>query len=100
MVKNGTRLKSQVCEAQIIVVKSAPSLDDLRAGGLPMAQLDADVAPDASADPSLLGGATLGKRYVSHDGGEVLVTKSGAGTLSVGQAPLSLKEAKPLPASD
>jgi hypothetical protein len=28
------------------------------------------------------------------------VTKAGAGTLAVGQTALSLKEAKPLPASD
>jgi hypothetical protein len=30
----------------------------------------------------------------------VLVTKAGAGTLAVGETALSLKEAKPLPASD
>jgi hypothetical protein len=30
----------------------------------------------------------------------VLVTKAGAGSLSVGSTPLALKEAKPLPASD
>ncbi|GAB5000290.1 hypothetical protein MAHJHV65_47340 [Mycobacterium avium subsp. hominissuis] len=100
MVKNGLRLKSQVCDAQIIVVKSAPSLDDLRIGGLPMVGLEADVTAGATADPALLGGATLGKRYVSQDGGEVLVTKAGAGTLTIGTTPLLLKEAKPLPASD
>ena len=43
---------------------------------------------------------TMGKRYVDDGGAEVLVTKAGAGTLSVGEAPLMLKEAKPLPASD
>ena len=42
----------------------------------------------------------MGKRYVDEGGAEVLVTKAGAGTLSVGTTPLSLKEAKPLPASD
>ena len=42
----------------------------------------------------------MGKRYVDDGGAEVLVTKAGAGTLSVGSTPLSLKEAKPLPASD
>jgi hypothetical protein len=30
----------------------------------------------------------------------VLVTKAGKGTLSVGETPLVIKEAKPLPASD
>ena len=34
------------------------------------------------------------------EGAEVLVTKAGAGSLSVGATPLALKEAKPLPASD
>ncbi len=42
----------------------------------------------------------MGKRYVDEAGAEVLVTKAGAGTLSVGATALSLKEAKPLPASD
>ena len=30
MIKNGTRLQSQVCDTQVIVVRSADSLDDLR----------------------------------------------------------------------
>lgn len=30
MIKSGTRLKSQVCDTQVIVVKTADSLDDLR----------------------------------------------------------------------
>ena len=42
----------------------------------------------------------MGKRYVDEIGAEVLVTKSGAGTLSVGTVALSLREAKPLPVSD
>ena len=36
MIKNGTRLQSQVCDTQVIVVKAADSLEDLRAGGVPM----------------------------------------------------------------
>ena len=42
----------------------------------------------------------MGKRYVDDNGAEVLVTKAGAGTLSIGTTPLNMKEAKPLPASD
>ena len=42
----------------------------------------------------------MGKRYVDDAGAEVLVTKAGKGTLSVGSTPLAIKEAKPLPASD
>ena len=51
-------------------------------------------------DPSLSDGNLMGKRYVDETGAEVLVTKAGAGTLSVGSTPLTVKEAKPLPASD
>ena len=100
MIKNGTRLQSQVCDTQVIVVRSADSLDDLRAGGAPMIALDAEKSGDAELDPALSDGNLMGKRYVDEGGAEVLVTKAGKGTLSVGSTPLSVKEAKPLPASD
>ena len=100
MIKNGTRLQSQVCDTQVIVVRSAESLDDLRAGGVPMVPLDAEKAADAAIDPAFSEGNAMGKRYVDESGAEVLVTKAGAGTLSIGDTALSLKEAKPLPASD
>jgi hypothetical protein len=100
MIKNGTRLQSQVCDTQVIVVRSADSLDDLRAGGVPMVPLDAEKSADAAMDPAFADGSVMGKRYVDENGAEVLVTKAGAGTLSVGTTALNLKEAKPLPASD
>ncbi|AMO62623.1 Uncharacterised protein [Mycolicibacterium phlei] len=100
MIKNGTRLQSQVCDTQVIVVRASEKLDDLRAGGVPMIPLDAEKDPGAQLDPAFADGNAMGKRYVDEDGAEVLVTKAGKGTLSVGTTPLSLKEAKPLPASD
>jgi hypothetical protein len=104
MIKNGTRLSSQVCDTQVIVVRSADSLDDLRAGGAPMVPLDSQQDPAKSSeltiDPAFSDGNVMGKRYVDENGAEVLVTKAGAGTLSVGATVLNLKEAKPLPASD
>lgn len=100
MIKNGTRLQSQVCDTQVIVVRSAESLDDLRAGGVAMIALDAEKDPAATLDPAYADGNLMGKRYFDDAGAEVLVTKAGAGTLSVGTTALSLKEAKPLPASD
>jgi hypothetical protein len=100
MIKNGTRLQSQVCDTQVIVVRSADSLDDLRAGGVPMVPLDAEKAADATLDPAFADGNVMGKRYVDENGAEVLVTKAGSGTLSIGTTALNLKEAKPLPASD
>lgn len=98
MVKNGTRLASQVCDTQVIVVRSADSLDDLRCGGAPMVPMDAQRSGEL--DPVFADGNVMGKRYVDETGAEVLVTKAGAGTLAIGQTALSLKEAKPLPASD
>ncbi len=100
MLKSGTRLRSQVCESQVIVVKAVNTFDDLRCGGLPMVPFDAEIDSAATLDPQFAGGSVMGKRYVDEAGGEVLVTKPGAGSLSVGATPLSLKEAKPLPASD
>ena len=64
------------------------------------------IALDATADAGLrldddyAGGTLMGKRYVDADGSEILVTKAGKGTLSIGSTPLQVKEAKPLPASD
>jgi hypothetical protein len=103
MIKNGTRLQSQVCDTQVIVVRSADSLDDLRAGGAPMVPVGTE---NSGADTSLTlddafsGGTLMGKRYVDDAGAEVLVTKAGKGSLSIGSTPLEIKEAKPLPASD
>ena len=37
-------------------------------------------------------GNAMGKRYVDETGAEVLVTKAGAGTLSIGATALALKE--------
>jgi hypothetical protein len=100
MIKNGTRLQSQVCDTQVIVVRSADSLDDLRAGGAPMVPIGDEVSAELTLDESLSDGNLMGKRYVDENGAEVLVTKAGKGTLSVGSTPLTIKEAKPLPASD
>ena len=100
MIKNGTRLQSQVCDTQVIVVRAADSLDDLRAGGVRMVPIDSQRASDVALDPDFSDGNAMGKRYVDETGAEVLVTKAGAGTLSIGTTALTLKEAKPLPASD
>jgi hypothetical protein len=100
MIKNGTRLQSQVCNTQVIVVKTADSLDDLRCGGQPMVAVGSERSVGAAPDPAFSDGNVMGKRYVDETGAEVLVTKAGAGALSIGTTALALKEAKPLPASD
>ncbi len=100
MIKNGTRLQSQVCDTQVIVVRSADSLDDLRAGGVPMIPISTEATAGVSIDPEFSGGTLMGKRYIDDTGAEVLVTKAGSGSLSIGTILMALKEAKPLPASD
>lgn len=98
----GARLRSTTCSTEVIVVRAGAGDVDLRCGGEPMVSFD--VAPPAgSPTPSggSGGGSLLGKRYVDAGGSlEILCTKAGSGSLSVGEAPLTLKEAKPLPSSD
>lgn len=98
----GTRLCSVVCDTEVIVVRAGSSDDDLCCGGRPMVPKEqASSASKGAPSPDLAGGTVLGKRYVDEDAGlEVLVTKAGAGTLSLGTEPLAVKEAKRLPTSD
>ena len=100
MVKSGTRLQSQVCDTQVIVVKASDELDDRCCGGVPMVPLDAEIDSAATLDPKFATNSVMGKRYVDATGAEVLVTKAGVGTLTVASTRLVLKDAKPLPASD
>ena len=60
MIKNGTRLQSQVCDTQVIVVRSADSLDDLRAGGVPMIPIGEETSSDATLDTALSDGNLMG----------------------------------------
>jgi hypothetical protein len=100
VLRTGTRLQSQVCETQVIVVRSSAGLDNLRAGGVAMVALGEAGDSSVTMDSAFSGGSVLGKRYVADDGAEVLVTRGGAGTLSIGDTPLTIKSAQPLPASD
>jgi len=99
-LKAGDRLKSAVCQTQVMVIAAPPGDVALCCGGAPLLSLDAE--PQGGApDPGHSGGTLIGKRYVSADGGlELLCTRPGEGSLSVGAAPLAVKEAKALPSSD
>jgi hypothetical protein len=47
------------------------------------------------------GSTQIGKRYTDESGElELLCTKAGTSSLSIGETPLKIKEAKPLPSSD
>jgi hypothetical protein len=101
-LRPGTRLRSQVCTTEIIVVRPGPAGIVIECGGRPMAEATAPVGDLSPGEPSLMTGTLLGKRYTDNASAEleVLVTKAGDGTLSTGPDPLVLKEARPLPASD
>ena len=66
-----------------------------------MVAIDAEVSFAGEPAPEFATGAVLGKRYADDDGGiELLVTKAGAGSLSVGTTALAVKNPKRLPSSD
>ena len=82
------------------MVKTPAEPVDLRCGGHPFLLADAEVTPQ-SIEAGFDGGTQLGKRYADEDLGlEILCTKPGEGSISVGETILPTKGAKPLPASD
>jgi hypothetical protein len=101
-LKPGSRLRSTVCGTEVVVVRVPADVDvDLRCGGAPMVSTADPEARTGTPAPGLDGGTAVGKRYAGdpHEV-EVLATKSGEGTLSIGTDVLVRKLAKPLPASD
>jgi hypothetical protein len=100
-LKPGSRWKSAVCEAQMVVVRPPQSAGVLACGGTAvLPQADA-TPPTGQIDADHAAGVLIGKRYVDDVSGiEVLGAKAGAGSLSFDGRPMTLKEAKPLPASD
>lgn len=100
-LKPGTRLFSAVSATELIVVRAPADDVDLTIGGSPALTDAADRDESAGAAAGHDGDALLGKRYVDADDTiELLCTKPGAGLPAVGGEVLSLKDAKPLPASD
>jgi hypothetical protein len=100
VLKPGTRLRSVTCDSEVVVVKAPADEVDVRCGGASMAPVGEDAARSEVAAP-FDQGTLVGKRYVNDDDSlELLCTKAGSGSLSVGEAPLEVKGAKPLPSSD
>lgn len=99
--KPGSRWKSAVCDTELVVVRAPADEVDLRCGGQPVIPLGDTGDDGLTIDPAHNGGTALGKRYADDAVGvEVLCTKAGDGSLSIGDTPLPQKDAKPLPASD
>ena len=95
----GARLKSAACTTEVVVIRAPAGAPDLRCGGAAMAA--EAVAGSEPLDSSASGGSLLGKRYTDADTGiELLVVKAGEGSLAIDGRALSVKGAKPLPASD
>ncbi len=96
-MKPGTKLKSAVCDTEVMVIKGTNIV--VECGGKPMS----DVAPGAKGtlDAAFADGTQMGKRYVNPEGNiELLCVKAGKGSLSIAGAPLQIKDSKPLPSSD
>ena len=98
-LRPGTRLESAACDAQFVVVRAPADAIDLRCGGAPVQPLGTG---GERAGMTISGEAVqIGKRYAGEEIGlELLCTRAGEGSLSLGEEPLFLMGAKPLPASD
>jgi hypothetical protein len=100
-LKPGMRLKSQVCETQVVVVRAAPSPVDVRCGGVEMVEASAVPNDGLTVQAGFDAGTLLGKRYANDElGVELLCSKPGAGSLAIGDTVLEIKGAKALPSSD
>ena len=98
-LKSGLRLQSATCDTQVIVVRGSGDAD-LRCGGQPLVAVGGAVERQPLADAHA-GGTLMGKRYGDEESGiEILCTKPGAGSLSIGDTALPEKGAKALPSSD
>jgi hypothetical protein len=101
VLKSGLRLKSAVCDTELMVIRAPAGVDvDIRCGGAAMLS-GTETASGVQLDPALSGGALIGKRYVdAAETFELLCTKGGKGSLVLNGAPLEVKIAKALPTSD
>jgi hypothetical protein len=100
-LKPGARLRSQVCDTEVVVVKAPTSDVDLRCGGSQMVDPKTTNDESIELDENFAAGSLLGKRYADEAIGiELLCSRAGAGSLSVASLLLEVKGAKALPSSD
>jgi hypothetical protein len=97
-MKPGSRLKSVVCDTEVMVVRGGGDIV-VDCGGKPM--VEDKPAQLGQIDPVFAAGTNMGKRYVNDAGTvEFLCVKPGKGSLSIAGVALKTKDAKPLPSSD
>ena len=100
-LKPGSRWKSAVCDAQLVVVRPPKTAGELRCGGAAVLPIDDPATPTGEISPDFAEGVAIGKRYVDEESGlEVLGAKAGQGSLAFNDNAMTIKGAKPLPASD
>ena len=91
----GQRIKSSVCDTEVMVMSAPGDAVEVTCGGVSMGNGGGDL------DPGHADGTTMGKRYINDDGSlELLCVKAGEGSLAVDGVPLKLKESKKLPKTD
>lgn len=96
-MKPGIRLKSAVCDTEVMIIRCNEGT--IECGGTVMSE--SKPADSGAVNSDFADGTLLGKRYVDSEGQfELLCVKSGAGSLSVNGEKLVTKDAKALPASD
>jgi hypothetical protein len=95
----GDQLAAATGTTRVIVIRAPQDVaGPIECGGTPMVPAaDAPAPPPSGEAP----GTLIGKRYVdATDTLELLCTASGAGHLTYGGQPLTIKAPKALPASD
>lgn len=100
-LKPGSRWKSAVGTTEVVVVRPAKGDVTLECGGHPMVPLGTEPEAGLAMSADFAEGTSVGKRYTDAESGvELLGSKPGKCSLSVDGRPVTLKDAKPLPASD
>jgi hypothetical protein len=100
-LKPGSRWRSAVCDAEVVIVRPTKTAVILECGGQPMVALGAERPEGLTLSPDHSSGTQIGKRYFDEETGlEALCSKTGAGSLSLNGRPVPAKEAKKLPSSD
>ncbi len=98
-LKAGGKLKSVVCDTQVMIIKGLSGEHELSCGGTPM--VGGNEEGSGTLDPEKAEGTAVGRRYVNADESlELLCVKGGKGTLYLDGVKLEPKQAKALPSSD
>lgn len=100
-LKPGSRWRSAVCDAEVILVRTPKAPGVLTCGGHPMIVHSRPRPEGLAILAEHAAGVGMGKRLIDQDSGlEILCTKGGCGSVAMDGRALSLKDAKPLPSSD